>query len=261
MHEDLGGPARFQGAMGDGGERALVMAAQDGAEAERDRLVNRYLPLIRSVARGYRSATVDRAELIQDGVVGLLRALQRYDPGRPTPFWGYASWYVREAMQSLVAELSGPVVLSDRAHRQLARIKDAQDDHVRRGDAEPAPGVLAGETGLPVERIASLLAAKRASRPLDQPLVGHQDGTADCTEILADPRAEDEYERMLRRVDSEQLPKLLRRLSDRERTVLGARFGLGQPCHTLEELSGALGVTAERVRQVEQHALDKLRAC
>ena len=260
MREGCGRSPPLRGAMADGRDRTLVMAAQDGAEAERDRLVNRYLPLIRSVARGYRSATVDRAELIQDGVVGLLRALQRYDPGRPTPFWGYASWYVREAMQSLVAELSGPVVLSDRAHRQLARIKNAQDDHVRRGDAEPAPGVLAGETGLPVERIASLLAAKRASRPLDQPRVERQDGTADCTEILADPRAEDDYERMLRRVDAEQLPTLLRRLNDRERTVLGARFGLGQPSRTLEELSGVLGVTAERVRQVEHHALDKMRA-
>jgi RNA polymerase primary sigma factor len=241
-------------------ERALVAAAQHGGELERDRLVDRFLPLIASVARGYRSASVDRAELMQEGVVGLLRALERYDGARPTPFWAYASWYVREAMQGLVAELSGPVVLSDRAHRQLARIRTAQQDHVRRLRRDPAPDDLAAQTGLPVDRISSLLAARHASRSLDEVLPGGDGRTTDRGDLLADPVAEDDYDRVLRRLDAERLLGLLDGLSARELTVLRARFGLGERALTLGEVSLRLGVTAERVRQVELQALEKLRA-
>ena len=113
-----------------GGEAAdlgLVLRAQRGDRREREKLVNAYLPMIASVAHAYRRSTaVSREELIQEGVVGLLRALERYDPDRGVPFWGYAAWWVRQAMQQVVSELSGPIVLSDRALRQLARIKHAQ---------------------------------------------------------------------------------------------------------------------------------------
>src|SRR4051794_23540607 len=103
-------------------ERELVLAAEEGDPGARDRLIQAFWPLIGSVARIYRSsAAVDRTELMQEGVVGLLRALERFDPSRGTPFWAYASWWVRQAMQQLVSELTRPVVLSDRALRQLAR--------------------------------------------------------------------------------------------------------------------------------------------
>ena len=101
-------------------ERELVRSAQAGDRAGRARLVEAFLPLIGSVARVYRDSTqVDRVELLQEGVVGLLRALERYDPDQGVPFWGYASFWVRQAMQQLVAELTRPLVLSDRALRQL----------------------------------------------------------------------------------------------------------------------------------------------
>src|SRR6201999_636276 len=108
-------------------ERRLVAAAAGGDQAARDQAVEAYLPLIGSVAHRYRGArAVNHTELMQEGVVGLLRAVDRYDPGRETPFWAYASFWVRQAMQQLVAELTWPVVLSDRALRQLARIRDAE---------------------------------------------------------------------------------------------------------------------------------------
>ena len=106
-------------------ERRLVGAAQRCAGPERDRLVEAYLPLISSIARIYRgSERVERSELMQEGIVGLLRALDRFDPSLETPFWAYASWWVRQAMQQLMSELTRPVVLSDRASRQLAAIND-----------------------------------------------------------------------------------------------------------------------------------------
>ena len=105
----------------------MVMAAQQGGSREREQLIEAFMPSIAGLARIYRrSSSVDRSELIQDGVVGMLRALERFDPEFEVPFWGYASWWVRQAMQQLVSERSRPIVMSDRALRQLARVKDAQ---------------------------------------------------------------------------------------------------------------------------------------
>src|SRR5690348_12055713 len=92
-------------------EVRLVLAAQRGGADERSELVESFLPLIASIARGYRRSTrISRDELMQEGVVGLLRALERYEPGRGVSFWAYAAWWVRQAMQDVVSELSGPLV-------------------------------------------------------------------------------------------------------------------------------------------------------
>ena len=104
-------------------ERRLVQAAKAGDRRAREQLIEAFLPLIAGVARVYRgSPTITRLELMQEGVVGLLRALERYDLALGVPFWGYAAWWVRQAMQQLVAELTRPMVLSDRALRQLSQL-------------------------------------------------------------------------------------------------------------------------------------------
>src|SRR3954470_3564538 len=113
-------------------ERRLVLAAKRGDEPCRAELVEAFMPLIASVARAYRgSPSVERRELMQEGVVGLLQALERYDLSRGTPFWAYASWWVRQAMQQIVAQLTRPMVLSDRALRQLARVRNAERGHLQ----------------------------------------------------------------------------------------------------------------------------------
>ena len=147
-----------------------MRAAEEGDLKARARLVDVFMPSIASVARIYRSApAVDRAELMQEGVVGLLRALERYDPRRGTPFWGYASWWVRQAMQQLVAEVTGPVVLSDRALRQLARVKDARRTHLQAGGHEPSTAELVETTGLSREQVENLVAVERTPRALEEP--------------------------------------------------------------------------------------------
>jgi RNA polymerase primary sigma factor len=108
-------------------ERQLVTAAQAGDAQARAELVDRFMPSIASVARLYRfTPGVERVELLQEGVVGLLRAVERFDPKLGTPFWAYAGWWVRQAMQQLVSELTAPTVLSDRAARHLARLRHAR---------------------------------------------------------------------------------------------------------------------------------------
>jgi RNA polymerase sigma factor (sigma-70 family) len=241
-------------------ERELLLAARTGDERRRAELVTAFMPLIATVAQRYRSAhAVERKELMQEGVVGLLRALERYDPELGTPFWAYASWWVRQAMQQLVSELTWPVVLSDRALRQLARIKDAQRRLVQDHGREPSRAELAAETGLPAEHIGYLMAAERTPRALEEPVARVGDGGSAFGELLSDPAAQDPYDRVPGREAAGRIPDLLGMLSERERLIVREHFGLDGCERTLREIASGLGVSAERVRQVEHEALEKLR--
>jgi RNA polymerase primary sigma factor len=242
-------------------ERRLVLAAAGGDALAREELVEQFLPLIGSVARGYRSTVgVERAELMQEGVVGLLRALERFDPAMGTPFWAYASWWVRQAMQQLVAEVRRPVVLSDRALRQLARVKDARRVHVQSEGMEPSNAQLAERTGFAVAQVQRLIAIDRAPRGLDEPLgSGSDDRAGTIGDTVADPAGEDEYERVISRVASDQVSGLPDSLSAREREILCARYGIGCDAKTLGEIADGFALSAERVRQIEERALAKLR--
>ena len=237
----------------------LVTAAQRDPGA-RDALLDAFRPLIAGVARTYaRSTSVERAELMQEGVVGLLRALERYDASLGTPFWAYAGWWVRQAMQQLVGELMRPVVLSDRAVRQLARIKRSRALLSQANGREPSVAELSRATGLSREQIGQLSAAERRPRGLEEAIDGDHGPGASFGDLLADPRAEDAYDVVTWRAHLGELPRLLGTLNDRERAIVRGHYGLDGPARTLRELAGTLGVSAERVRQVEQTALGKMR--
>lgn len=242
-------------------ERELVARALAGDPSARADLVETFLPLVSAMARIYRETpTVGRMELVQEGVVGLLRALERYDPGRGVPFWAYASWWVRQAMQQVVSELTLPVVMSDRALRQMSRIREAHGEHVLRHGREPTTRELAERTGFSADQIGSLERVERTPRSLEEPADERDDLVDRFGDLLADPLAETEYERVLDEIEVEELRSLLAGLTARERMILRARYGLDGPEQTLSEIARGVGLSAERVRQIEQRALSKLRA-
>jgi DNA-directed RNA polymerase sigma subunit (sigma70/sigma32) len=162
-------------------------------------------------------------------------------------------------MQQLVAELSLPVVLSDRALRKLARVKDARREHLQLHKTEPSTAQLATRTGFTREQVENLIAAERTPRALEEPLSDDEDTNSVFEERLADPDAEKEYEEVDRRLEREEVCRLPGALGDRERTVISARFGLDRPEQTLREVADTLDLSAERVRQIEERALEKLR--
>jgi DNA-directed RNA polymerase sigma subunit (sigma70/sigma32) len=155
--------------------------------------------------------------------------------------------------------LTRPVVLSDRALRQLARIRDVRSAHVRAHRAWPSTAELAAATGLPQAQVQQLVAVERVPRALASDRSRDGRPVPDGEETLADPGSEDAYEKVITRLASNGVGALLSDLEERERVVLRARFGLDGPAQTLRTVGRGLGLSAERVRQIEQHALEELR--
>jgi RNA polymerase primary sigma factor len=237
-------------------ELALVVAADGGDDDASRKLVEVYMPAIAGIALGFPTgAGIQLQELLQQGVVGLLFAARRYDPRLSTPFWAYASFWVRKAMQELVAELTGPVSLSDRAVRALARIRTARSEHLQAHGTEPTNEELSDATGFTLAQLESLQAAERTPRGFEEPL----GPDATVGDKIVDPVAEQAFEQVLDEIEVREVRDVADRLTEREATVIRAHFGLGQPAQTFDQIGETLGLTAERARQIELGALSRMR--
>jgi RNA polymerase primary sigma factor len=241
-------------------ERDLVIAAECGDFDACRKLVETFLPAIAGVALGFQSEVVEQRELLQEGVAGLLFAARRYDAALNTPFWAYASFWVRKAMQEFVAELARPVSLSDRAVRDLARIRSARRDYEQTHRAEPTTEELSRATGLTRSQLESLQATERAPRALDEQLAADGESRATVGDTIIDPGAEQAYQQVLDELEIGYVRALTEELDERERTVVRAHYGLGVEAQTLSEIGARLGLTPERTRQIEAAALSRLRA-
>ena len=236
-----------------------MIAAECGDSGACRKLVEAFLPAIANVARGFKGSRVERRELLQEGVAGLLFAARRYDSALDTPFWAYASFWVRKAMQELVAELTRPVALSDRAARDLSRLRRARNESLQTDGKEPTTEELGAATGLAPAQIESLLATDRMPRGLEDRLSADDASSPTVGETIADPVAEQAYDKVLEDVEIDGVLDLTDELEERERAVIRSHYGLGQEAQTLGEIGAGLGVTAERTRQIEAAALTKLR--
>ncbi len=237
------------------------MVAAEGGDAQACRhLVEAFLPVIAAVAHRYdRGPGVERRELVQEGVAGLLFAARRYDPALNTPFWAYASIWVRKAMQELVADVARPVALSDRAARGLAKIRAARREHLQTHGGEPTMEELSRATGLTRAQLERLQATERRPRGVEEQLRAGEETAATVGDTIADATAEQAYEQVLDSIEIREVRDLTDQLDERERAVIRAHYGLGQSVQTLSQIGHALGLTAERARQIEVRALVRLR--
>jgi RNA polymerase sigma factor (sigma-70 family) len=241
-------------------ERDLVIAAEGGDSEACRKLVEAFLPAIGNLARSFKDSRVERLELLQEGVAGLLVAARRYDTTLNTPFWAYASFWVRKAMQELVAQLTRPVALSDRAIRELAQIRRARNEHLQMHGVEPTTDELSGATGLTPAQLEHLRATERRPRSMQEQLADGDEATATIGDTIVDPTAEQAYQQVLDAFEIRDVHDLTEQLDERERAVIRAHYGLGQDAQTLSEIGAGFELTAERARQIEAGALSKLRA-
>jgi RNA polymerase sigma factor (sigma-70 family) len=238
----------------------LARRAQAGDDAAREELIRRLLPLVHSTARRYRTEGLEQADLLQEGITGLLRALQRFDPARGVPFAAFATWWIRQSLQEARSDFMRPMRLPPKALRQLSRLK-SEHQRIYQGERRSAKiGELADRTNIELEQAEALLTADARPRSLDEPIENMEGEIGTMGDLLEDPLSAAAYEDVVDAVAGEQLRALLARLTEREREVVQARFGFDVPAEKLTEVGERLGVSAERVRQIEERALAKLRS-
>jgi RNA polymerase sigma factor (sigma-70 family) len=237
----------------------LARRAKAGDAQAREQLIERLLPFVDALARSYRTAGLDHRDLVQEGIVGLLRALRRYDPDRGTPFRAWATWWIRQALQEARSDFVRPLRLPRAALRQLAHLKAEHERIYAREQRDASLAELASRTGIDLAQAEALLRVDPRPRSLDETVPGSEGEVGTLGTLLEDPVAADDYEEVLDTVAGTQLRALLSRLTEREREIVDARFGFGRPQERLVEIGERLGISAERVRQLEQRALAKLR--
>jgi RNA polymerase primary sigma factor len=238
---------------------ALAAQAAAGDSSARDRLVARCLPMVMRVARGYAGRDVELADLVQEGVLGLLRAVERFDPGRGVPFVAYAKWWVRQAMQQAIAEQSRSVRLPTHVLWDIHQLREVRGDFLAGQGREPSSVELERELGWTPGRLDDVLRAERPALSLEAPYQGDEDVTDRLGDLIGDPLSEQAYDDVLTRATGDSLRTLLSMLTERERQVLGWRLGLTGEELSLRQIGRRLGMSAERVRQIEHRAIIKLR--
>lgn len=244
---------------GDAENTLLAHRAQQGDSAAREALIDRLLPLVSGLARRFRTEGLEDADLLQEGIVGLLRALERFEPERGVPFSAYASLWIRQALQEARSDFIRPFRLPPKALRQLSQLKS---EHQRIYQAEQRSATvaeLAGRTEIDLEQARALVASDGRIRSLDEPIATGGGEIGSLGDLLEDPLSATAYEAVIDAIAGEQLRALLSRLTDREREVIRARFGFGGDPERLIDIGERLGLSAERVRQIEEQALAKLR--
>ncbi|HVP02102.1 MAG TPA: RNA polymerase sigma factor RpoD/SigA [Solirubrobacteraceae bacterium] len=238
-------------------ERQLARLAADGDVKARDRLIEGNVRLVVGLARAYRGRGVPHADLVQEGMMGLMRALDGFDPSLGHRLSTYATWWVRRSMLGAI-NAAPSIRLPREGRRALAAIARAERELSAHGSPRPDSDALATLTGLSLRRVERLRSAPHVVASLDAPVA---DSETPLVEFLADPRAPEVTLAFDRAEARRELGAALACLCERVRRVIELRFGLeGGAPQTHQQIGQVLGITAERSRQLEAEGLRRLRA-
>lgn len=238
-------------------EVALAKRIEQGDLDAKEQMIERNLGLVHALARTYCGRGVPFDDNVQEGTVGLVKAVERFDHRREVKFSTYAVWWIRRSILDALAG-SNVIRIPAKANRQLAAVHRAEAELERIGPRRASDAEIVERAELNETTVRSLRVAARVTASLDEP-VGED--TTPLGDLVADDRAVDPSAAAIGLEDRDEVSAMLRLLPDRHREVLRRRYGLNDsPVHSHEEIGTWLGLGEERSRQIEREALHRLRS-